>query len=106
MIVVQRVFRLHFDIPPRCRVPDRKCVLMWMDVSKGRKGPPKTIITHENVGRVRVTIQTGMKYCEIFFLQEVDALRDAISPAILCSIVSEGNLEKLEIMRQFVSNGF
>ncbi|GFU55487.1 DUF4817 domain-containing protein [Trichonephila clavipes] len=60
MIVVQRVFRLHFDIPPRCRVPDRKCVLMWMDVSKGRKGPPKTIITHENVGRVRVTIQTGM----------------------------------------------
>ncbi|GFT30113.1 hypothetical protein TNCV_1470221 [Trichonephila clavipes] len=67
MIVVQRVFRLHFDIPPRCRVPDRKSVLMWMDVfratgdvSKGRKGPPKTIITHENVGRVRVTIQTGM----------------------------------------------
>ncbi|CAL1272708.1 unnamed protein product [Larinioides sclopetarius] len=33
--------------------------------------------------------------------EEVDALRDAISPAILCSIVSEGNLEKLEIMRQF-----
>ncbi|GBN05428.1 L-asparaginase [Araneus ventricosus] len=33
--------------------------------------------------------------------QEVDSLSDAISPAILCSIVSEGNLEKLEIMRQF-----
>ncbi|KAG8201278.1 hypothetical protein JTE90_016763 [Oedothorax gibbosus] len=33
--------------------------------------------------------------------EEVDALRDAISPAILCSLVSEGNLEKLEIMRQF-----
>ncbi|XP_042906093.1 L-asparaginase isoform X2 [Parasteatoda tepidariorum] len=33
--------------------------------------------------------------------EEVDALRDALSPAILCSIVSDGNLEKLEIMRQF-----
>ncbi|GFU55486.1 l-asparaginase [Trichonephila clavipes] len=42
-----------------------------------------------------------MKIVKFSFLQEVDALRDAISPAILCSIVSEGNLEKLEIMRQF-----
>ncbi|KFM59624.1 L-asparaginase, partial [Stegodyphus mimosarum] len=33
--------------------------------------------------------------------EEIDALQDALSPTILCSIVSEGNLEKLEIMRQF-----
>ncbi|GFS73898.1 transposable element Tcb2 transposase [Trichonephila clavipes] len=59
-------FRRHFDIPPRSRVPYRKCVLMWMDafratgnVPKEIKGPLKTVRTFENVERVRVSIQTG-----------------------------------------------
>ncbi|GFT63963.1 adenylate cyclase type 2 [Trichonephila clavipes] len=67
LIVVQRIFRRHFDIPPRGNVPDRKCVLMWMvafrakrNVSRERKGPPKTVRTLGNVGRVRVSFQTGM----------------------------------------------
>ncbi|GFU58400.1 DUF4817 domain-containing protein [Trichonephila clavipes] len=64
VIEVQRTFRRHFDIPPRGRVPDQKCVLMSMDafratgnVSKERKGPPKTVRTPENVERV--STQTG-----------------------------------------------
>ncbi|XP_054721338.1 L-asparaginase 1-like [Uloborus diversus] len=46
-------------------------------------------------------ITAVVKTLNLSSAEEVDALRDAISPAILCSIVSEGNLEKLEIMRQF-----
>ncbi|GFS66892.1 DUF4817 domain-containing protein [Trichonephila clavipes] len=44
MIAVQRTFCRHFEIPPRGRVPDRKCFLMWIyafrtlgNVSKERK---------------------------------------------------------------------
>ncbi|GFV11176.1 uncharacterized protein TNCV_2719191 [Trichonephila clavipes] len=69
MIAAQRAFPRHFNIPPRGRVPDRKCVLMWMDaireagnVSKQREGPPKTVRTPENVKRIRVSIQTGDVY--------------------------------------------
>lgn len=64
VIAVQRAFRRRYDIPPRGRVPDRKCVLMWVDtfretgsVSRKRKGPPRTVRTPENVGRVRESIQ-------------------------------------------------
>ncbi|GFX27051.1 LAM_G_DOMAIN domain-containing protein [Trichonephila clavipes] len=60
-------FRRHFDIPPRGRVPDRKCVLIRMDafrvmgsVFKERKGSLKTVRTPENVERISVLIQTGM----------------------------------------------
>ncbi|GFY36528.1 uncharacterized protein TNCV_27341 [Trichonephila clavipes] len=57
VVVAQRVFLHYFDIPPRSSVPPYgKCVLMWMDafratgnVSKERKGPPKTVRTPENV---------------------------------------------------------
>ncbi|GFT87858.1 DUF4817 domain-containing protein [Trichonephila clavipes] len=55
-MVVQRAFCGHFDIPLRGRVPDLKCVLMWMDafqpignVSKERDGSPKTVGAPENV---------------------------------------------------------
>ncbi|GFV75224.1 uncharacterized protein TNCV_3190731 [Trichonephila clavipes] len=61
VIALQRVFRRHFDIPTRSHVPDQKCVLMWNDafratgnVSKERKGPPKTIGTPGNMERVCV----------------------------------------------------
>ncbi|GFS90643.1 DUF4817 domain-containing protein [Trichonephila clavipes] len=44
VIVAQRTFHPHYDIPPRSRVPDRNCVLMGMNaframgnVSKERK---------------------------------------------------------------------
>ncbi|GFX71362.1 hypothetical protein TNCV_2453731 [Trichonephila clavipes] len=56
VIAVKRIFRRHFDIPPRCRILDRKCVLLWMDVfraagngSKESRGYPKTVRTPENV---------------------------------------------------------
>ncbi|GFT93904.1 DUF4817 domain-containing protein [Trichonephila clavipes] len=56
MIAVKYPFCRHIDISPRGRVPDQKYVLMWMDacilmwnVSKERKGPPKTIRAPENV---------------------------------------------------------
>ncbi|GFW57591.1 DUF4817 domain-containing protein [Trichonephila clavipes] len=65
---VQRSFRHHFDIPPRDRVPDRKCVLMRVDafrakinVSKERNGARKTIGAPENVEPVRVSIQICMR---------------------------------------------
>ncbi|GFW47123.1 DUF4817 domain-containing protein [Trichonephila clavipes] len=67
VIAMQRVFHSHFDIPPRGRVPDWKCVFIWMDayratrnVSKERKRPPKTVRTPKNEERVRASIQTGM----------------------------------------------
>ncbi|GFU56577.1 integrase catalytic domain-containing protein [Trichonephila clavipes] len=53
------------DISSRGRVPDWKCILMWMDafratvnVYKERKEPPKTIMTPQNVERVHVSILT------------------------------------------------
>ncbi|GFU39974.1 DUF4817 domain-containing protein [Trichonephila clavipes] len=68
VISMQRVFRRQFDILPRGRVLVWKCILMWIDVfratgnvSKERKGPPQTVRTPENVGRVLVSIQTGMR---------------------------------------------
>ncbi|GFX71623.1 hypothetical protein TNCV_2696111 [Trichonephila clavipes] len=64
----------HFDVPPRGCVPDRKCVLMWMDVFQetGWKGPPKTVRTPENVERVRVSIQTDyVTMIQQFFLPAI-----------------------------------
>ncbi|GFV65530.1 DUF4817 domain-containing protein [Trichonephila clavipes] len=67
VIAVQRAFHCHFLVSSRGHVPDRKCVLMWMDtfrvtgnVSKEGKGPLKIFRTPENVERVCVLIQTGM----------------------------------------------
>ncbi|GFU35110.1 DUF4817 domain-containing protein [Trichonephila clavipes] len=61
VIAEQHAFHRHFDIPPQGHVPDWKCVLKWMDVfrairnvSKERKGPPKTVKTLENVEKVCV----------------------------------------------------
>ncbi|GFX12942.1 hypothetical protein TNCV_3659381 [Trichonephila clavipes] len=55
------------DIPPRGRVQEPQCVPMWMDaflttgnVSKERKGLPKTDRTPENAEQVRVSIHIGM----------------------------------------------
>ena len=60
VIVVQRAFRRHFNLPPRGRVPDRKSILLWVDafretgnVSKKRKGPSKTVTTPQKVEQVR-----------------------------------------------------
>ncbi|GFT52934.1 hypothetical protein TNCV_1460351 [Trichonephila clavipes] len=59
-LLVQRTCHRYFDIPPRGCIPDWKCVLMCLDamgdVSKERKGHPKTIGTPENVERVLVSI--------------------------------------------------
>ncbi|GFY34814.1 hypothetical protein TNCV_845091 [Trichonephila clavipes] len=60
----QSAFHRHFDISPRGRIPDRKCVLMGMDafratenITKERNGPPKSVRSPENEKRVRVSIQ-------------------------------------------------
>ncbi|GFU64383.1 hypothetical protein TNCV_3947501 [Trichonephila clavipes] len=42
MIAEQCVFHRHFDIPLRGRVPDRKCVSMWMNAFRPTgKSPEK-----------------------------------------------------------------
>ncbi|GFW95846.1 hypothetical protein TNCV_5023811 [Trichonephila clavipes] len=63
----QREFRRHFNIPLRGCVPDQKYVLMKTDafretenVSKERKGPPKTVRTPNYKERVYASIQKGM----------------------------------------------
>ena len=68
IIAVQRAFRRHFDIPPRGRVPDRKSILLWVDafresgnVSRKKKGPPRTVTTPENIERVRVSMLRSPK---------------------------------------------
>jgi len=68
IVAVQRAFRLHFHVPPRGRVPDRKSILMWVDafretgnVSKMKKGPTRTVTTPENIERVRSSMQQSPK---------------------------------------------
>uniref|UniRef100_A0A1Y1JZD5 DUF4817 domain-containing protein n=1 Tax=Photinus pyralis TaxID=7054 RepID=A0A1Y1JZD5_PHOPY len=64
IVRVQRAFRLRFNIAPRGRIPDRNCILSWVNafetsgnVSTIRRGPQNSVITPENVERVRVAIQ-------------------------------------------------
>lgn len=46
-------------------------------------------------------ITAVMKTMRLSTSEEVTALRDALYPVILCTLASKGDLEKLEIMRQF-----
>ncbi|GFT15789.1 hypothetical protein TNCV_4943391 [Trichonephila clavipes] len=76
---MQHAFRRHFEIPPRGRVPSRKCLLIRMDtfratgnVPKEREIPLKTIRTPENVEQVHVSIQTVMWQFFLTVLQEKD----------------------------------
>ena len=57
-------FVATFKIPPRGRIPGRNLILLWVDalkevgsVSKGKKGPSRTVTTPENVERVHRSIQ-------------------------------------------------